>query len=134
MTSGSVSVRGADAIARLAKLLDHPIRVRLVAALATEGLGSATTLADRCGDVTVGDCHYHLTVLRDGGAIELVHSRPVRGATERVYRLRPWSRWRGAQQFRGFVDLLLPVTNSNKKLLAMPRRSSYERSAKPADD
>lgn len=109
MTGELISASTAKAIARLAALLDHPVRVRLLAALATEGPGSATAFSDRFGDVSVGDCHYHLTALRDGGVIELIRSRQVRGATERVYRLRPQSHWRGAPQLRVFVDLLLPA-------------------------
>lgn len=116
----TVSVKAAEAIARLASLLSHPLRVRLMAALATEGPGSATSFSDHFGDVSVGDCHYHLTALRNGGVIELVRSRQVRGATERIYRLRPRSRWRGAQYFRPFIDVLLPP--------------NYGRSATPAGD
>ena len=107
MTRGPVDAKTARAVARLAKLLDHPVRIRLMTALATDGPGSATTFSDRFGDVSVGDCHYHLTTLRNGGLIELIDSRPVRGATERVYRLRPWSDWGGARQFLRVVDLLV---------------------------
>ncbi len=111
MTSATVSVKVAAEIARLATVLGHPLRVRLVTALETDGPGSATTFSGKFGDVTVGDCHYHLKALKDEGVIELVHSRPVRGATERVYRLAPRSHWPGAQPLRDFVDLLLPATS-----------------------
>jgi len=111
LTSATVSVKAAAEIARLATVLGHPLRVRLVTALETDGAGSATTFSGQFGDVTVGDCHYHLKALKDEGVVELVHSRQVRGATERVYRLAPPSRWPGAQPLRDFVDLLLPAAS-----------------------
>lgn len=114
MTSPSVSVEAATAIARLTNLLGHPLRVRLMAALAAVGSGSATLFSGQFGDVTVGDCHYHLTKLKDGGIVELIDSRQVRGATERVYRLAPRSRWHGARQLRRFIDALLPATPERK--------------------
>ena len=110
MTSANASVETADEIARLASLLNHPLRIRLMLALATTGPSSATVLSLQLGDVTVGDCHYHLTTLRDGGIIKLVRSRSVRGATERVYRLAPRKRTTGgATQLRDFIDLVMPT-------------------------
>jgi DNA-binding transcriptional ArsR family regulator len=104
LTATNVSVETADEIARLATLLSHPLRVRLMTALGTVGSGSATTFSGQFGDVSVGDCHYHLKALRKGGVIDLVQSRAVRGATERVYRLTPRSRWRGAHHLRHLID------------------------------
>lgn len=114
MTSGTLSAEAAAEVAELANLLGHPLRVRLMTALAVDGSGSATVFSGQFGDVTVGDCHYHLTALRDGGVVKLVHSRQVRGATERIYRLNPRSRCR-AQQLRHFIDLLLTATNSPER-------------------
>jgi DNA-binding transcriptional ArsR family regulator len=97
----------AQEIAEGADLLSHPLRVRLLTALATTGPGSATSFSGQFGDASVGDCHYHLKALRKAGAIELARSRAVRGATERVYRLTPQPRWQSAQrQLRQFLDLL----------------------------
>lgn len=91
----------------------HPLRIRLMLALSATGPSSATVLAVQLGDVTVGDCHYHLTKLKDGGAIKLVRSRPVRGATERVYRLAPRPRVaRGAAHLRHFIEMVMPTTTS----------------------
>src|SRR4051794_30424148 len=81
-------------------------------ALAAAGSGSATMFSDQFGDVSVGDCHYHLKVLRNGGAIELLSSRQVRGATERIYRLAPGYRWRGTRRLQDVIDILLPATSS----------------------
>jgi len=105
------SAKAADEIARLASLLNHPLRIRLMLALATTGPSSATVLSNQLGDVTVSDCHYHLTTLREGGVIKLARSRPVRGATERVYRLAPRPRTaRGAMHLRHFLDVVMPAT------------------------
>lgn len=113
MTSTNVSVKTADEIARLASLLSHPLRIRLMLALAATGPSSATVLSLQLGDVTVGDCHYHLRTLKDGGVIKLVRSRSVRGATERVYRLVPRTPVaRGAAHLRLCLDMVMPPTIS----------------------
>lgn len=113
MTSTDVSVKTAEEIARIASLLNHPLRVRLLLALATTGPGSATGLSVQLGGLTVGDCHYHLTALKKGGVIRLARSRPVRGATERVYRLAPLIRTtRGATYLQEFIDVITPPTTS----------------------
>lgn len=102
--------------ALFAKLLSHPVRIRLMLALAATGTSSATMLSVQLGDVTVGDCHYHLTKLKDGGAIKLVRSRPVRGATERVYRLAPRPRVaQGAMYLRHFIDVSMPAVQPSHR-------------------
>ncbi len=112
MNSTNLSIKTAGEIARLAGLLDHPLRIRLLHALAI-GPSSATVLSVQLGDVSVGDCHYHLTTLKDGGAIKLAHSRSVRGATERVYRLAPLKRTTGgAMQLRDFIDVVMTSPTS----------------------
>ena len=106
----TVSPETADEVAQMARLLSHPLRVRLLTALAASGPGSPTTFSGRFGDASVGDCHYHLKTLRGAGVVELAHSRPVRGVTEQIYRLTPRSRWRGmAEQLRRTLDVLLPT-------------------------
>jgi len=112
LTGANVSVETAAEISRLAGLLSHPLRIRLMTALATTGPGSATTFALQFGDVTVGDCHYHLRALRDGGVVKLIRSRSVRGATERVYCLSPPSRRPDAKQLQHFIDMVLSTTAS----------------------
>jgi len=108
LTTATVSLETADEIARMANLLGHPLRIRLLTALADAGPGSPTLFSGQFGDATVGDCHYHLKALRNGGMVELDHSRPVRGVTERIYRLAP-SRWQGTgDQLRRVLDAVLP--------------------------
>jgi predicted ArsR family transcriptional regulator len=117
LTKAALSVEDANEIAGLASLLSHPLRARLLTALATTGPGSATLFSGRFGDATVGDCHYHLKVLRKDGVVELDHSRPVRGVTERVYRLARPSRLPGALPLRHFADLLLAAAAGNSPKL-----------------
>jgi len=78
-------------------------------------------LSVQFGDVTVGDCHYHLKTLKDGGVIKLVRSRSVRGATERVYRLAPLPRAaQRAMDLRLFLDVVMPATISAESTPVAP--------------
>jgi DNA-binding transcriptional ArsR family regulator len=107
LTVATVSVEGADEAAQVAMTLSHPLRIRLLIALAASGPGSATMFSAQFGDASVGDCHYHLKVLRKAGVVELARSRPVRGVTERVYRLTLPSRWTdAAAHLRHTLDTL----------------------------
>jgi predicted ArsR family transcriptional regulator len=107
-----LSAEDAAAVAQLASLFGHPLRIRLVTALASRGTGSATSFSQKFGDVSVGDCHYHLTALQKGGVIELIRTRKVRGATERVYRLVPRDRWREKGQLGYLFDAVLLASGS----------------------
>ena len=67
-------------------LLLHPVRLRIVQALA----GRAATpleLKNRLGDVAQASLYRHLAQLHDGGMIEIVSERQVRGSVERTYGL-----------------------------------------------
>lgn len=81
-----------NAIAALAFGLAHPLRVRLIRALEKER-GSAKSFSRQFGDVELGDCSYHLNVLKRLGFIELYDNRPARGATERIFQLVPRREW-----------------------------------------
>jgi DNA-binding transcriptional ArsR family regulator len=106
------SAESAAAVAQLASVFGHPLRIRLITALASNGTGSATTFSEEFGDVSVGDCHYHLTTLRKGGVIELVRTRKVRGAKERVYRLVPRDRWGEKGRLGYLIDAVLLASGS----------------------
>jgi DNA-binding transcriptional ArsR family regulator len=97
----------------LLKALGHPLRQRLLSSLGTR-TASPNELAKELGE-PLGNVSYHVKVLADADAIELVRTVPVRGATEHFYRAtkRPvlteeaWSRLPaaarrtlGAQTFR----------------------------------
>lgn len=112
------------AVARLAVALGHPVRIRILDALASSP-SSATRLEQRLGDLR-NTAYYHLQVLEKLGVIEVDGTRQVRGATESTFRLRPrasWGKlweviplpvlsgWRSAA-FRQFVDVALAALNT----------------------
>jgi DNA-binding transcriptional ArsR family regulator len=68
---------------RYVKALAHPLRIRILAMLA-ERRSSPTQLARTLG-LPVGKVAYHVRTLVKLGVIELVESRPVRGAVEHFY-------------------------------------------------
>ena len=67
-------------------LLLHPVRLRIVQALAGR-TSTPQELLDRLGDVPQATLYRHLNQLEDGGLIEIVDTRQVRGGTERTYRV-----------------------------------------------
>lgn len=67
-------------------LLLHPIRLRIVQAVA--GLPrTPRELLELLGDVPQASLYRHIKHLADGGLIEVVDERPVRGTVERTYGL-----------------------------------------------
>jgi DNA-binding transcriptional ArsR family regulator len=75
---------------RLLRALGHPLRQRILALL-HERVASPSEMANELGE-PIGNVSYHVKVLRDNEAIELVQTRPVRGAVEHFYRpvIRPF--------------------------------------------
>jgi DNA-binding transcriptional ArsR family regulator len=69
---------------RMMKALSHPLRWRILEALAT-GPASPSMIATELGE-PLGNVSYHVKILLSYDAIELVETRPVRGALEHVYR------------------------------------------------
>lgn len=69
---------------RLFKALGHPLRQRILAAL-NERDASPSQLADRLGE-PLGNVSYHVKILEQNGAAELVETQAVRGAVEHFYR------------------------------------------------
>lgn len=67
-------------------LLLHPIRLRIVQALAGARL-TPLQVKDRLGDVPQATLYRHLNQLADHGLIEVVDERQVRGSVERTYAL-----------------------------------------------
>lgn len=70
---------------RMLRAMAHPLRMRLVEALALHGPATATALADRLDD-TASNCSWHLRQLAKFGLIEEAHDEDSHG------RNRPW-RW-----------------------------------------
>ena len=68
----------------LAAILAHPLRCRILTILDTR-VASPKQMSDELG-VPVGNVSYHARCLAELGAIEMVETRPRRGATEHFYR------------------------------------------------
>jgi predicted ArsR family transcriptional regulator len=73
-------------VADLAAVVSHPTRRRCWSALMGGQVMSPKQMADEFGMAT-HHVSYHVSALERLGVIELVHTRPVRGATEHFYRL-----------------------------------------------
>jgi DNA-binding transcriptional ArsR family regulator len=69
---------------RLMKILGHPVRVQALTIL-NERVASPNEIAQAL-EIEVGTAAYHVRALEKNGYIELMGTRPVRGATEHFYR------------------------------------------------
>lgn len=67
-------------------LLLHPIRLRIVQALAGQPM-KPRQLSEALGDVPQASLYRHLGSLLAGGLIQVVAEQPVRGTVERTYAL-----------------------------------------------
>jgi DNA-binding transcriptional ArsR family regulator len=87
--SRAVSPRqNSTTISRLGYAIAHPTRVEILNFMNREGTASASMISSALG-VKLGNVSYHMKVLReDCDLLELVRRNPVRGALERVYRVR----------------------------------------------
>jgi DNA-binding transcriptional ArsR family regulator len=76
----------------LVRALAHPLRVRLLTLL-NQQVASPSELAQLVHE-PLGRVAYHVRLLADLGAVELVETKPRRGAVEHYYRalMRPWFR------------------------------------------
>jgi DNA-binding transcriptional ArsR family regulator len=70
---------------RLAKALEHPTRVDILAAL-REGPSSPSRIQQQLQNVSLNLVSHHVKVLKDLECIELVETVRRRGATEHIYR------------------------------------------------
>ena len=73
-----------DPQARLVKAMAHPLRHRILIRL-NEAAASPSVLARELEE-PLGNVAYHVKILLEHDAIELVETKPVRGAIEHVYR------------------------------------------------
>jgi DNA-binding transcriptional ArsR family regulator len=71
------------------ELLAHPVRLRVVHAMRGGRTLTTSQLCDRLPDVSKATVYRHIDLLCDGGVLEVAEERRVRGAVERLYRLRP---------------------------------------------
>jgi len=70
-----------------ATLLLHPVRMRLVVALAAGGEMTVHQLQARLGDVPAATLYRHVGALADAGVLRVVGERTVRATVERTYSL-----------------------------------------------
>jgi DNA-binding transcriptional ArsR family regulator len=75
---------GASVDPRLMKALSHPLRQRILQAL-NQRVASPAELSEELGE-SLGNVSYHVKILAELEAIELVRTAPVRGALEHFYR------------------------------------------------
>jgi len=78
----------AEAGSTSAALILHPERMRIILAFGRGIPLTAQGLADLLPDVARATLYRHLSILVDGGIIEVVAEHRVRGAVERTYALR----------------------------------------------
>lgn len=69
-------------------LILHPVRMRIILALAGGGMATAAELAARLEDVPPATLYRHLGALQQGGILEIAEERRIRGAVERRFTLR----------------------------------------------
>jgi DNA-binding transcriptional ArsR family regulator len=79
---------------RWVRALSHPLRIRLLAML-EEQQASPVVLANKL-DQPLGTVSYHVRTLYELGLLDLVGTRPRRGATEHIYRARTHPRFTDA--------------------------------------
>jgi DNA-binding transcriptional ArsR family regulator len=74
----------------MVKAIGHPLRMKLLGIL-NQKVASPRELAEQLGE-PLGNVSYHVRILADLGAVELVRAEPRRGAVEHYYRalMRPW--------------------------------------------
>lgn len=104
----------------MAKLLAHPVRVRLIAELAAGGPRSAARFTEQFDDLSLHDCAYHLGVLRRNHSLKRVKERQVRGARETTYRLRRDTRADDARALASFLDLFDGSNQTDDPNLVLP--------------
>lgn len=74
---------------RTTDLLLHPVRMRIVQCLLGARELTTADLRQELPDVPAATLYRHVATLLEGGALEVVDERRVRGTFERTYRLRP---------------------------------------------
>lgn len=71
-----------------AELLLHPVRLRIVQAFLGRGERTTAELRSELSDVPTATLYRQVSALLDGGVLEVVGERKVRGAVERTFVLR----------------------------------------------
>jgi hypothetical protein len=71
-----------------AELVLHPVRLRIVQAFLGDRALTTSQLRSELPDVPAASLYRHIARLVDGGVLDVVAQRRVRGAVERIYVLR----------------------------------------------
>jgi DNA-binding transcriptional ArsR family regulator len=82
-----------------ADLVLHPVRLRILQAFLGGRHLTTGDLARELPDVAQAGLYRHVSRLADGGVLEVVSERRVRGAVERTYALRQENAWVDADTF-----------------------------------
>ena len=69
-----------------ADVLVHPLRMRIIAAMGLRKM-TANDIAGHLPDIPQASLYRHLALLVKAGVVQIVETRPVRGAVEKVYAL-----------------------------------------------
>ena len=80
----------------------HPVRIRIVMALAGRQLSPAE-LVEELGDVPQATLYRHLNRLVQADILEVVSERKVRNATERIYTLKSGAAFAGLAEAGGYA-------------------------------
>ncbi len=85
---------------RAADVLLHPVRLRIVQAFLGDRALTTSDLRTQLPEVPAATLYRQVSALVDGGALDVVGERRVRGAVERTYRLRAGAAHVGADEAR----------------------------------
>ncbi|MGV0868596.1 helix-turn-helix domain-containing protein [Corynebacterium kalidii] len=72
-----------------ASALLHPVRLRIVQVLRDGDELTTHQIRELLGDVPVATLYRHVAALVDADVIQIADERPVRGTTEKIYRIAP---------------------------------------------
>ncbi|MNK67796.1 hypothetical protein D3C87_871410 [compost metagenome] len=82
-----------------ADLILHPVRMRVIQLLGTGRQSTAQQLAEALPDIPPATLYRHLSKLLQGGILEVVSQRQVRGTQEKTYSLKKQAAILGPEEF-----------------------------------
>lgn len=111
-----------------AELLLHPVRLRIIQALAGDRRLTAQQLSEILQDVPPATLYRHINKLAGAGLIQVVEQHPVRGVIEKVYAMPELPHLNDADttgagrddHMRYFVSFVVSLIGSYDRYLAQP--------------
>lgn len=94
-----MSSKSSTAKESAADLILHPVRMRVIQQLGSGKPATAQQLAEALSDVPPATLYRHLAKLLQGGILEIVSQRQVRGAQEKTYGLKAQAAVLGPEEF-----------------------------------